>query len=124
MSAGRTNLGDPSDGVFNHTRVNELMSTEYAAAVRKNISDHTTYPTSHYNPSYENSEPKGTSHISALDKAGNAVGLTTTVNLAWGNRMHDTHTGIILNSQMDDFSIPCRPNSFGLIPQYTTSSNH
>ena len=116
LSAGRTNLGDPNDDVFNHARVNEIMSTSYAAAARKNISDDTTYPTAHYNPSYANSGSKGTSHISVLDKAGNAVAFTTSINLDFGNLMHDTHTGIILNSEMDDFAIPGRPNSEGLYP--------
>ena len=116
MSAGRTNLGDPSDNVYNHTRVNEIMSTQYASAVRNNISDYTTFPITDYNPSYENSESKGTSHISVLDYAGNAIGLTTTVNLDWGNLMHDTHTGIVLNSEMNDFSIPGMPSSLGLYP--------
>ena len=116
MSAGRTNLGDPFDDAYNATRVEEIMSPEYAADVRWSISDTTTFPTDYYRPSFEPNEFHGTSHISALDKDGNAIGLTTTINLAWGNLMHDNKTGIVLNSQMDDFSIPGVPNSYGLRP--------
>ncbi|KAF8466699.1 gamma-glutamyltranspeptidase [Kalaharituber pfeilii] len=117
LSAGRTELGDPADTeVGNQDRVQELMTKDYAAAVRQNITDNTTYPWPHYNPSYEPNEPKGTSHISVLDQFGNAVALTTTVNLYWGALVHDVRTGIVLNSEMDDFSIPARPNAYGLRP--------
>ena len=116
MSAGRTNLGDPIDDVYNATRVAEIMSPEYAMYAYGGISDQETYPTDHYHPSFESNEVHGTSHISALDKDGKAIGLTTTINLAWGNLMHDNNTGIVLNSQMDDFSIPGVPNSYGLRP--------
>ncbi|KAI5787033.1 gamma-glutamyltranspeptidase-domain-containing protein [Peziza echinospora] len=117
ISAGRTELGDPADtAVANEERVEELMTKKYADEVISNISDDTTYPWQHYRPSYEPNEPKGTSHISVLDKDGNAVALTTTVNLYWGNFVHDTQTGIVLNSEMDDFSIPSRPNAYDLRP--------
>ncbi|RPA78952.1 gamma-glutamyltranspeptidase [Ascobolus immersus RN42] len=117
MSAGRTELGDPTDtDVDNMDRVAELQSKEYARAVYQNISDDRTYDWKHYNPSYEANDPKGTSHLSVLDKDGNAVALTTTVNLYWGAKLHDPNTGIVLNSEMDDFSIPGRSNAYDLKP--------
>ncbi|KAF8423563.1 gamma-glutamyltranspeptidase [Tirmania nivea] len=117
ISAGRTELGDPTDTeVFNAPRVCQLMTHDFAESVRQNISDSTTYPWQHYNPSYEPTEPKGTSHINVLDQFGNAVSLTTTVNLYWGALVHDTNTGIVLNSEMDDFSIPGRSNWYNLAP--------
>lgn len=117
MSAGRTELGDPTDTeVFNGPRVQEIMTPAFAKSVRQNISDSTTYPWKHYNPSYEPNEPKGTSHINVLDQFGNAAALTTTVNLYWGALVHDTHTGIVLNSEMDDFSIPGKRNAWNLAP--------
>lgn len=118
LSAGRTELGDPTDPVVaaNLPRIQELTSKSYASAVRANISNDHTYSWEHYNPAYEPNDPKGTSHLSVLDKDGNAAALTTTVNLYWGAKLHDPVTGIVLNSQMDDFSIPGRSNAYLLKP--------
>lgn len=44
------------------------------------------------------------------------VAVTSTVNLEWGCRHMDPATGVILNNELDDFSIPHRKNSFGLPP--------
>lgn len=117
MSAGRTRLGDPTDlEVYDDQLVKEIMTPEFAESVRRNISDNTTYPWQHYHPVYEESESRGTSHISVMDPFGIAAALTTTVNLYWGALVHDTYTGIILNSEMDDFSIPGQSNAFNLTP--------
>jgi gamma-glutamyltranspeptidase/glutathione hydrolase/gamma-glutamyltranspeptidase/glutathione hydrolase/leukotriene-C4 hydrolase len=118
LSAGRTELGDPADPIVlsNSPRIAELQSKSYAASVRANISDDTTYPWEHYNPAYEAVDPKGTSHLSVLDDYGTAVALTTTINLYWGAKVHDPQTGIVLNSEMDDFSIPGRSNAYKLEP--------
>jgi gamma-glutamyltranspeptidase/glutathione hydrolase len=58
----------------------------------------------------------GTTHLSVIDADGNAVALTTTVNLGFGAHLVAGKTGIVLNDQMDDFSLtPGVPNAFGLI---------
>ena len=58
----------------------------------------------------------GTAHLSVIDAEGNAVALTTTVNLGFGAHLMAGNTGIVLNNQMDDFSLePGVPNAFGLI---------
>ncbi|KAA8904399.1 nucleophile aminohydrolase [Sphaerosporella brunnea] len=118
LSAGRTELGDPFDSVVsdNALRIAELNTKEYAEAVRANISSEQTYRGKHYNPAYEPNDPKGTSHLSVIDTHGNAVALTTTVNLYWGAKLHDPVTGVVLNSEMDDFSIPGRSNAYNLEP--------
>ncbi|KAK6517845.1 hypothetical protein TWF506_005021 [Arthrobotrys conoides] len=117
LSAGRTELGDPFDSdVSNVGRVAEIQSKQFAAMVRRNISDTRTYGWKHYNPSYEFKEDHGTSHMSALDSDGMAVALTTTVNLYFGARICDPETGIVLNDEMDDFSIPGTDNAFLLQP--------
>ncbi|KAK6543943.1 hypothetical protein TWF694_000661 [Orbilia ellipsospora] len=117
LSAGRTELGDPRDAnVSNIARVAEIQSKEFAANVRRNISDTQTYGWQHYNPSYEFKESHGTTHMSALDAEGMAVALTTTVNLYFGARICDPETGVILNDEMDDFSIPGTDNAFRLQP--------
>jgi gamma-glutamyltranspeptidase / glutathione hydrolase len=56
----------------------------------------------------------GTAHISVIDAEGNAVALTTTINLEFG--AHLVAAGILLNNQMDDFSLfPGKPDAFGLV---------
>jgi gamma-glutamyltranspeptidase/glutathione hydrolase len=59
---------------------------------------------------------KHTTHVAAADAAGNWVAITTTVNTAFGSKVIVPGTGVILNNQMDDFSIqPGVPNTFKLI---------
>jgi len=60
-------------------------------------------------------EPGHTSHLSVVDADGNAVALTTTVNLPFGSGIVVPGAGILLNDQMDDFdAAPGVPNAFGL----------
>ncbi len=64
----------------------------------------------------------GTTHFSVADAAGNAVAATQTINLILGSGLTVPGTGIVLNDEMDDFSVaPGRPNAFGLID--TTGAN-
>lgn len=58
----------------------------------------------------------GTSHVVTADASGLAITLTTTVNLLFGSHLIDPATGIILNNEMNDFSIPNVSNQFGYIP--------
>jgi gamma-glutamyltranspeptidase/glutathione hydrolase len=54
--------------------------------------------------------------LSVADASGNAVALTQTVNLLFGSGLTVPGTGIVLNNEMDDFSVaPDVPNAFGLI---------
>jgi gamma-glutamyltranspeptidase/glutathione hydrolase len=58
----------------------------------------------------------GTTHFSVTDAEGNAVAITQTINLLFGSGITVPGTGIILNDQMDDFSIrPFQPNAYGLV---------
>ena len=62
------------------------------------------------------SEAKHTTEISVLDRAGNAVALTTTLNYGFGSCVVARGTGVLLNDQMDDFSAqPGVPNVYGLV---------
>ena len=57
-----------------------------------------------------------TTHIAAADTAGNWVAITATVNTTFGSKVIVPGTGVILNDEMDDFSIyPGVPNAFGLV---------
>jgi gamma-glutamyltranspeptidase/glutathione hydrolase len=59
---------------------------------------------------------KNTTHIAAVDAEGNWVAITTTVNTAFGSKVIVPGTGVVLNNQMDDFSIaPGTPNAYGLL---------
>jgi gamma-glutamyltranspeptidase/glutathione hydrolase len=64
-------------------------------------------------PGYESLE---TTHFSVVDKEGNAVSITTTLNGGYGSRVVVGGAGFFMNNEMDDFSVkPGVPNMFGLI---------
>jgi gamma-glutamyltranspeptidase / glutathione hydrolase len=96
-----------------------LTSAEYAAELAKRIKPGAVLPSDAYGslgPSPVAPKDGGTTHISVIDAAGNAVALTTTVNLSFGARLVAGKTGILLNDQMDDFIMQVGvPNAFGLI---------
>jgi gamma-glutamyltranspeptidase / glutathione hydrolase len=57
-----------------------------------------------------------TTHYSIVDRAGNAVSVTTTMNTSYGSGMMVTGAGFLLNNEMDDFTTaPGSPNYYGLI---------
>ncbi|KAI0107756.1 gamma-glutamyltransferase 1 [Nemania sp. FL0031] len=113
----RTELGDPLfvDGLDAYQQ--SMLSAETAAEVRSKISDFHTLNVSAYNPmGFESLPTPGTSHIVAADKSGLAVSVTTTVNLLFGSQLMVPETGVIMNDEMNDFSIPGSSNAFGYIP--------
>lgn len=113
----RADLGDPAF-VANLTRYqDEMISEAYARETRSLISDFQTFNTSHYDPSgLESLETPGTSHIVTADASGMAITLTTTVNLLFGSNLMVPETGVIMNNEMNDFSIPGSSNAFGYVP--------
>jgi gamma-glutamyltranspeptidase/glutathione hydrolase len=61
-------------------------------------------------------ESRETTHLSVIDKDGNAVSVTTTLNGSYGNRIVVGNAGFFLNNEMDDFSIkPGTPNMYGAV---------
>ncbi|KAG6330671.1 hypothetical protein ID866_8418 [Astraeus odoratus] len=114
--AARTRIGDTSYGSNNSARIAEISTKEYANIIAVNLTDDHTHPMEYYNPEFDIKIDHGTSHTSVVDKDGMAAALTTTVNLVFGSQVLDPDTGIILNDEMDDFSTPGVPNSFGLWP--------
>jgi len=59
---------------------------------------------------------KHTTHIAAADAEGNWVAMTQTINTGYGSLVIVPGTGLVLNNEMDDFSIaPGKPNAFGLV---------
>lgn len=64
----------------------------------------------------ENLFSRHTTHFSAADSEGNWVAITATVNTSFGSKVVIPGTGVIMNNEMDDFSIhPGVPNAFGLV---------
>ncbi|RYP50076.1 hypothetical protein DL769_011003 [Monosporascus sp. CRB-8-3] len=115
--AQRTKLGDPSfvDGLAEYQT--DMLSDEVATEIRSKISDYRTQNVSYYNPDgIESLDTPGTSHIVAADRNGMAVTLTTTINLLFGSKVMIPETGVIMNNEMNDFSIPGSSNAFGYIP--------
>ncbi|KAK6201684.1 gamma-glutamyltransferase [Scheffersomyces amazonensis] len=82
----------------------------------KEYSDNQTFPWKHYKPKYALVEHQGTAHFNILDENNNAVSMTTTVNFYFGSLVYDSKTGIVLNNEMDDFSVGTESNGFNLTP--------
>lgn len=67
-------------------------------------------------------ESRETTHYSVMDKEGTMVAITTTLNSSYGNRIVVPGTGMLLNNEMNDFSIKKNtPNQFGLIGREANS---
>lgn len=107
-------LGDPD---FVRVPVEGLTSKEYATELRQKINPDKALPANtltHGNPiPYESNE---TTHYSIVDKDGNVVSNTYTINFSYGTGLVAEGTGILLNNEMDDFSVKAGvANAYGLI---------
>jgi len=107
-------LGDPA---FVKMPIKRLLSPYYAAGLRVSILPDKATPSSDLAPVAAGApESRHTTHISILDKDGNRVAATFTVNFRFGSGFMPPHTGVLLNDEMDDFvSKPGVPNGFGLV---------
>ena len=108
-------LGDPD-----FVRVpTGLIDRDYAASLARQIDvAHASTKVDHGTPPKVDEDVVGkhTTHIAVADDAGNWVALTATVNTSFGSKVIVPGTGVILNNQMDDFSIePGVANYFGLV---------
>ena len=107
------NLGDPD---FVTADVGKFTSKAYADQLRAGISADKATPSSSLPGPGTGKEGQSTTHFSVVDKAGNAVSLTYTLNDWFGARVTAEGTGILLNDEMDDFSAkPGFPNMYGLV---------
>ena len=110
-------LGDPyfAAGRGRPLPVERLISPTYAAGLAMKFDPTRTFPPPHYGR-LAPVRDGGTSHLSVIDAAGNAVACTETINLVFGSLVVDPATGVIFNDEMDDFAaVPGEPNAFGLI---------
>jgi gamma-glutamyltranspeptidase/glutathione hydrolase len=106
-------LGDPD---FVKVPAKGLMSRAYADELAARIDPDRATPSSAIRPGQpEAYESDQTTHFSIADKNGNVVAVTYTLNLNFGSGMVAEGTGIMLNDEMDDFSVkPGIANAFGL----------
>lgn len=96
-----------------------LIAKSYAAALAKKINlSKSSIVEGHSIPPNAETDlfTKHTTHIATADKEGNWVAITTTLNTSYGSKVVIPGTGVLMNNQMDDFSIqPGTPNAFGLV---------
>ena len=107
-------MGDPD---YMSLPVYELMDKNYVIDRMKNFSWDKATPSSevkHGNIIVQESDE--TTHYSIIDKYGNSVSVTTTLNNSYGSKVFVEEGGFFLNNEMDDFSSkPGHPNFYGLI---------
>ncbi|WP_312831171.1 gamma-glutamyltransferase [Pantoea eucrina] len=107
-------LGDPD---FVKVPQQALTSKAYARTLAQQIDVSKARPSSEIKPGklapYESNQ---TTHFSVVDKAGNAVAVTYTLNTYFGSGIVAGNSGILMNNEMDDFSAkPGTPNVYGLV---------
>ena len=129
-------LGDPD---FVEVPIAGLIDKNYAAQLRSHMNEQTSTPSEHIWPGActldtsptvctftrvklkphtckSTEESKETTHYSIIDKAGNAVSNTYTLNFSFGSGIVVPGAGFLLNNEMNDFSAkPGTPNAYGLV---------
>jgi gamma-glutamyltranspeptidase/glutathione hydrolase len=106
-------LGDPD---FVSNPLEKLLSKDYAAAIRAKIVPGRAGNSKDVAPGIAPHEGTETTHYSIVDKAGNAVSVTYTINANFGAKVIAGNTGFFLNDEMDDFTTkPGAANLFGLV---------
>jgi gamma-glutamyltranspeptidase/glutathione hydrolase len=108
-------LGDPD---FVAVPVERLIDKRYADILRQKINLERATPSEKITPGNPDrvKESNSTTHYSVIDKYGNAVANTYTLNFSYGSCITVPGTGILLNNEMDDFSAkPGVQNAFGVI---------
>jgi gamma-glutamyltranspeptidase/glutathione hydrolase len=107
-------LGDPD---FVDIPVKHLLSSAYLEDRMKDFSPMASTPSTSISYGLITpTESEETTHYSVVDKSGNAVAGTTTLNNSYGSAIVVDGAGFILNDEMDDFSVkPGTPNMYGLL---------
>tara|TARA_B100001245_G_C22856343_1_gene411676 strand:- start:529 stop:1401 length:873 start_codon:yes stop_codon:yes gene_type:complete len=106
-------LGDPD---FYQVPVAEILSNQYNNNRFDGININDITPSSQIKGGEVPYESDQTTHFSIVDSYGNAVSITTTLNLNYGCKVWVKGAGFVLNNEMDDFSAkPGVPNFFGLV---------
>ena len=104
------NLGDPA---FVTNPTVRLLSKAHGARLRNTPDSTRATPTPAAVARLR--EGPSTTHFSVVDAAGNSVSLTTTINSLYGSAVTVRGAGFLLNDEMDDFTMPGRPNVWGSV---------
>ena len=103
------------DADFVSVPTEKLSHKSYARALAENLNLKAAMPSKQLT-GLNASEGHDTTHFSVLDKAGNRVAATLSINYPFGSGFVPPGTGVLLNDEMDDFSIkPGTPNVYGLV---------
>ncbi|MCG3460670.1 gamma-glutamyltransferase [Xenorhabdus bovienii] len=114
-----TYLGDPE---FIKNPLDRLLSKSYAESIRKEIEPNKATPSKNVQPGVGPHEKPETTHYSVVDKDGNAVSTTYTINGRFGAVVIAPGTGFFLNDEMDDFTTKIgEKNLYGLVQGATNS---
>ena len=106
-------LGDPD---FVKNPIAHLLDKNYATKLREAINPQKAAVSSELKPGVAPHEGSNTTHYSIVDKWGNAVSVTYTLNDWFGAGVMASKTGVILNDEMDDFTSKIGvPNMYGLV---------
>ena len=106
-------LGDPD---FVQNPIGRLLDSTYAAAIRTKIKSDEATPSKDFANGMLPHEGTNTTQLSVMDRDGNAISVTYTLNDWFGIHRVVPGTGILMNNEMDDFtSKPGSPNMFGLV---------
>ena len=106
-------LGDPD---FVDVPTEELISLERAKTYTASIDMNKATSSLSLKGPKNIQEGFHTTHFSVIDKAGNRVSATLSINLPFGSAFTVPNTGVVLNNEMDDFSAkPGEPNAYGLV---------
>ncbi|VDK86087.1 unnamed protein product [Onchocerca ochengi] len=114
--AQRTKLGDAAFVPEAQKLAEEMIQKSYVKHISSLIKDKAQSLDAYASDLYQQPEDHGTSHVSTIDRDNNAVSCTSTINRLLGSLRISPTLGIVWNNEMDDFSIPKRPNSFGFVP--------
>ncbi|WP_426103141.1 gamma-glutamyltransferase [Pseudomonas sp. PSPC3-3] len=106
-------LGDPD---FVKNPIEHLLDKNYATKLRDAIDPNKAGDSQAIKPGVAPHEGNNTTHYSIVDKWGNAVSVTYTLNDWFGAGVMASKTGVILNDEMDDFTVKVGvPNMYGLV---------
>ena len=106
-------LGDPA---FIENPLARLLDKGYAAHIRASIDPNKAGVSKDLKAGVAPHEGNNTTHYSIIDQWGNAVSVTYTLNEWFGARVTAARTGVILNDEMDDFTVKIgAPNLYGLV---------
>ena len=106
-------LGDPD---FVKVPSSKLLHPYYADGLRATINPDKATPSALLPGVATSHKAEDTTHFSVIDKEGNRVSATLTINYPFGSCFMPPGTGVLLNDEMDDFSAkPGVPNAYGLV---------